>query len=117
MKNNIDLFYRRMKENLTESPSAEIDNKILTMASKKLKPDVEPSLLSQWLKPSLAIAFSVALVIIINIKSNNRNNTNKLLLTESPEMVLNYKDIELMADAGALSEEDWKRIEVAGVAR
>jgi hypothetical protein len=111
VKNHSDLFYRWMKNNLSEQPSSTLDENILAMASKKLGSAQQSSSLAQWLKPSLTLAFGIALVIVINIYSNRQNEMAKAIITESPEMVLHYKDIELMADAGALSEEDWKKIE------
>lgn len=80
------------------------------MASQKLNPARQSPILFQWLKPGLALAFGIALVIVVNIKSNRQNEMSKLVIAESPEMVLNFKNIELMADAGVLSEEDWKKI-------
>jgi len=110
VKNHYDLFYRWMKQNLSTPPSQAVDQNILNMASKKLGSAKQSSILSRWLKPSLTLAFGVALVLVVN-STRQRNELGKLIITESPEMVLHYKDIELMSEAGALSEEDWKKIE------
>lgn len=110
MKNHYDLFYQWMKQNLSTSPSQTIDENILNMASKKLASAEQSSAPSRWLKPGLTLAFGVALVVVVNT-ARQRNKLEKLIITESPEMMLHYENIELMADAGALSEEDWKKIE------
>lgn len=111
MKNHYDLFYRWMKNNLSEKPSSQLDKNILAMAEKELGSGAQSSSSTQWLKPGLTLAFGITLVIVVNIYTNRRYESGKTIITESPEMVLHYKEIELMADAGALSEEDWKKIE------
>lgn len=117
MNKNNDLFYRRLKEKISVSPSLEVDQHILQMAAKKLGTRTESYSVATWLKPSLAFASGILLVTIIIIKFQHQNELDKLAMNESAEMVLNYKNIELMADAGSLSEEDWKKIGVTGVTR
>jgi hypothetical protein len=117
MTNNIDRFYRGLKEKVSVSPSLEVDQHILKIASEKLSVRAESFSWSTWLKPSLAFACAAVLITMINIKSHHQNEVDKLAMNESAEMVLNYKNIELMADAGSLSEEDWKKIGVTGVTR
>jgi hypothetical protein len=117
LKNNNNSFYQRLKKQISVSPSLEVDQQILQMASKKLGVKTESSPWSSWLKPSLVFACGVLLVTVINIKSHKQNEMDKLAMNESAEMVLNYKNIELMADAGSLSEEDWIKLGVTGVRR
>jgi hypothetical protein len=106
-----------MKEKLSVSPSIEVDQKILEMASKKLVAKDNAFTWSALLKPSLVLAGSALLITIINIKSHKQNDMEKLVMTEPAEMVLNYSNIELMADAGSLSEDDWKKIGITEVTR
>lgn len=117
MTNNIDFFYRKMKEKLSVEPSIEVDQKILEMASRKLGANEKTFSWSVFLKPSLVLAGSALLITVINIKSHKHNDLEKLVINEPAEMVLNYNNIELMADAGSLSEEDWKKIGIAEVTR
>lgn len=110
MNEDNNSLYRKMKGVLSVFPDKEIDEKILAMASCELKKNSDNSHVFQWLRPGLAMAFGVVLITVVNVKYYRPREISKLEVIDPPEMVLNYKNIELMADAGKLSEEDWERI-------
>lgn len=111
MKSNIDPFYKWAKKLTTIAPGDHLDQKILSMAALKLIPLKRKSIFSKWLKPGLIIIFSMSFIIIFGLRINKQSAMSLLSMNDSPEMILNYKNIELMADAGNLSEEDWIKIE------
>lgn len=111
MSNN--LFYRWMKKNLSVSTSLSLDEKIMSMASKKLNSSIKLNALNQWWKPGLALALGISLVIVVNIKNKRHSEIENYTISESPEMLMHYKDIELMSNVGEFSEEDWGKIEGA----
>ena len=111
MKNTHDPFYKWAKKLTTIAPEDHIDQKILSMAALKLIPLKRKSVFSKWLKPGLIATCTISFMIIVGLRINKQSEMSLLSMNDSPEMILNYKSIELMADAGKLSEEDWIKIE------
>ena len=103
-------FYQWLKPKLDKKPSATLDQRILLMASQKMQVQTA-SHRSRW---TISLGFVLATAIIIfsvNSKFNQQKDLNKLVLNETPDMILNYENIELMADSAKLSDADWDRIE------
>jgi hypothetical protein len=56
---------------------------------------------------------SMAMIaIVFSMTFNKKINTEQTnFIAESQELILNYQDMELMADASTLNEDDWKKIQ------
>ena len=110
MKKNEKTFYQWLKSATSVNPSNEVDNRILLIAKQELHaPPTNPFYF--WIKIALPVGVTALFIFLIKIKSNQPDVFNSVAFTESPEMILNYKQIELMADLGDLSEDEWKKIE------
>lgn len=110
MKNN---FYNWLRPLTEKAPSPAVDTKILAYSSQffssKEKEKVTVPFLFDWKISSIAVLASVALLVVL-INKGTRPQPSLMMITESPEMVLNYNEIELMADASKLTEADWAKI-------
>jgi hypothetical protein len=95
-------FEQWLKRNLTVKTSSALDRKIIQ--NTVFKNDVKTS----WIKPSFALVFSIVIILGLN---HSRKKDRQPLMTESSEMILHYKEIELMVETGSLTEDEWQRIE------
>lgn len=111
MSNEKDFFYRWLKNNLSVTPSKNLDHKILSMASAHLAGPKDSFFSSRWKVSGAALLASFLLIFALTPKENHQKELSKMVLNESPEMIMNYKTIELMADSSALSDEEWNKIE------
>lgn len=102
-------FYSWLSENTRKQPSSKTDDKILSYAREVFKPEENPARLLNWKISGVAVFASIALVIIL-MNRTPVMQSGDMMLAESPEMILNYNEIELMADASQLSESDWAKI-------
>lgn len=107
MKNN-RTFYSWLSKATSRQPSSATDDKILAYAREAFKPEEKTMLLS-WKISGIAAFASIALVITLMYRMPVVQ-TGDQMMAESPEMLLNYNEIELMADASQLSESDWEKI-------
>lgn len=108
MKKQNEKFYGWMKKSTTLSVPSTLDDKILSLAQAEFRPH-KKSL--NWALPLSAVAASFIIFLAGSIYLKQQSSINELAFNESPEMILNYDNIELMADASLLSDEDWKNIE------
>lgn len=108
MKTN---FYSWLKSQTDKIPPSELDKNILFYSSQFFaeKAAKEKTSFIHWKISGIAALASIALVLIL-INREGTPQPASTMITESPEMILNYNEIELMADAGALSEADWAKI-------
>lgn len=108
-----DLFSSWLNKNLSQSPPAELDQRILAMAKRKLIGNIPgPEKRRSKKNPLLISVFASILVLIVfSNKTLFPSKINKMTLNEPMEMILNYRNIELMADTSELTEEDWSKIE------
>ncbi len=108
MNHTYDIFYKSLREKLIQGPPKSLDQKILLLASEKLQSHKNHA---EWLY--LASGFTTCLIVFLTISGyfNHQQNFNKQVINESPEMILNFNSIEMMADASVLSENEWKKIE------
>lgn len=109
MKNSQVNFYNWLREKHTTSqfPSL-LDDKILKLAQDHLRKKSQYKL---WVLPVSASATLFVIIFFSNFYFNQEKNKSNFGLIESPEMVLLYENIELMADATKLSDSEWKKIE------
>lgn len=101
-------FYSWLALKTQTEPAASVDSKILAFSSQYFQKE-EKSFFAGW-KLSGALALTTAAVVIILINKNPSTQPGPALMSEAPEMILHYNDIELMADASQLSDADWARI-------
>ena len=107
MKMKNDSFYEHLKIKLNQNTPKSLDQKILIIAKKELK-DTNKSF--NWIIPTFVT--SVCLILfLIDFPYLFKQKSDSFVLTESPEMILNYNNIELMADASQLSGAEWEKIE------
>jgi hypothetical protein len=101
-----------LKKNLIKNPSAELDKKILSLSHDFLNKTKKKGNVLNWKIPALSLFASCLLVIGVFLKSNSLTLTtsNKMVMNENPEMILNYNSIELMSESSSLSEQDWEKI-------
>jgi len=113
VKEDKNYFFKWLKKETSHNPPLELDQKILHNAHAVFSKNQNNFRFVKLLKPGLALALSLAFLIVLNNKFNPQTKGNNQLLSfnESPEMILNYKDIELMAAVGSLNDQDWKKIE------
>jgi|GEM_PF-744329 len=107
MKTN-NTFYSWIALKTQTEPSSTADKKILAFSSQYFKKE-EKSFFALW-KLTGAFALTAAVVLVVLINKNSSIQPGSALMSEAPEMILHYNDIELMADASRLSDADWARI-------
>ncbi|MDO9181897.1 MAG: hypothetical protein Q7U04_05795 [Bacteriovorax sp.] len=101
-------FYQWAKTKTSFPPTKVIDYKISLMAREHLA-SPKSNIFSRWLPITLSLAATALVILTFNIYNSKKIDSQAF--TESPEMLLNFKRIELMADASELSEVEWKKIE------
>ncbi len=104
-------MWLNQKKWLRISPTKELDNKILSMAREKMSPAKSVGISIKWKVTSMAILASFVVLFVLTTKNHQQKEINRMVFTESPEMILDYNSIELMAATSTLSEEDWNKIE------
>ena len=108
MKIKKDSFYDLLKIKINQTPPKSIDQKILMIAKKELN-DQKKSF--NWMMTTIATSACMILFLVGYSYLVDQKAHDSYVFTESPEMILNYKNIELMADASQLDASDWERIE------
>ncbi|MGZ3856285.1 MAG: hypothetical protein ACXVKO_08520 [Bacteriovorax sp.] len=111
MKKSDITFFQWMKKNTTKSPPRELDERILTLAHEKLGTSKSSSSKTKLILSGITVMASFALLLMLTSKNIKQKEISVYALSESPEMILNYSSIELMAEASALTDEDWHKIE------
>ena len=104
-------FFSWLKVHLEITPEKKLDQLILNEAKLKLTSQTN-SLHLLWAAPSKLI-FACSAVLIIGFIYNQQNGLDKshqVVLSESPDMLMNFDSIELMADAAKLSDAEWDKI-------
>lgn len=107
-------FKNWLKNNLEVEPNKKIDQNIIIEAQSLLL-NSEKRKYSNF-KPITLTVFSVLIIFSFFIieQRNNQNHlsqiNHKTLEDESIEMLMNYNQIELMAEASNLDENDWNKI-------
>lgn len=101
-------FYSWLALKTQTVPSAHVDSKILAYSSQYFQKE-EKSFFNNW-KLSGALSLTAAVVVVVMINKNQPAGSGPVIITEAPEMILHYNDMELMADASQLSDADWARI-------
>ena len=108
MKNKKSDFYQWLKANTNKSsPSSLLDEKILKLAEFKF----EKKFNNFWVFSFGSWTSVIAIFFIGNLYLNTNKSLRSLTLTDSPEMISIYDNVELMTEATRLSEQDWKKIE------
>lgn len=108
MNSKDDSFYGHLKKETAVTTPPGIDERILLMAKKELSPSPKYKI---WLMPATALAASLVLLLTGSMYLINKKKQTDFVLMEPSEMILNYDQIELMADASMLSDADWETIE------
>jgi hypothetical protein len=107
-------FYSWMKLQSQKMPAENTDRKILAFSDQyfsQQKPAEEKSIFLNWkLSGFLTLATLAVVIVLMNKQPLIQKSSLVMMENDSPEMILNYKDIELMADASDLSEAEWARI-------
>ncbi len=105
-------FSSWLKEKTTATPSIALDEKILSAVRGELTGASSPSFFAyNWKLTGFAVSASIALAIVLTFKLHEINESKKMVINESPEMIMNYKNMELMVATADLSDEDWDKIE------
>ncbi|MBC7715114.1 MAG: hypothetical protein H7177_17345, partial [Rhizobacter sp.] len=102
-------FYLWIKDHTTENPSRELDAKIKAMAHKHLTATYEPKGLS-WKFISLPLGLAAVVAVIINVRVKQQDELTAMALKMPVEMILNYNEMELMADSAILTDNDWDEV-------
>lgn len=105
-------FYGWMKNQGSIEPSAKVDKKILAYSAhyfaQNKNSSLEKNFFFNWkLSGFMTLATLAVVIVLMNRQPSLQKNQMTMIDNESPEMILNYKDIELMADASDLSEAEW----------
>jgi hypothetical protein len=111
-------FKNWISEKIMRLPSKELDVLILGQAkslmnSKHPKEKSTHFSLDNLFTSSLgysSAAITLTIVMALLFKTTPISDKNKLTFNESPEMIQNYKDIELMVASSELSDQDWEKI-------
>lgn len=98
-------FYEWLKERTTFVPSMRLDDKILSHAEVELKTKSQNK--TVW----WAVITTTVLASLIIYVEINHNKNDQVAVDESFEMILNYNNLELMAEAGNLTDAEWKKLE------
>jgi hypothetical protein len=104
-------FKNWLKNNLTVVPKKELSEKIMNLAEKNLSKEAitNENKGDYFWKLSMSMAM---IAIVFSMTFNKKiNHENTSFIAESQELILNYQDMELMADASTLSDDDWKKIQ------
>lgn len=104
----MNTFYQWLSSRTRQEPTSNVDQKILAYSAEYFRP-VEKNVFFSW-KFSGAVALATVALLVVLVNKSPLQGPGNALISESPEMILNYNDIELMADASTLSDEDWARI-------
>ena len=104
-------FFSWLKTRLEITPEKKLDQLILNEAKIKFKSQTN-SLQLLWTTPSKLILASSAVLIIgfIYNQKYSLDKSHQVVLSESPDMLMNFDSIELMADAAKLSDAEWEKI-------
>lgn len=106
-------FKNWLRINIEIEPREQVNKNILNEASLLLGIKQKTN---TFFRPVTISVLSILIIIsFIVIEKRDRSqfigmNKQRNLEDESIEMLLNYNQIELMADASSLDENDWKRI-------
>ena len=104
-------FFSWLKARLEITPEKKLDQLILSEAKLKFNSQTN-SLHLLWATPSkFILASSVFLMIgYVYNQKYSLEKPNQVVLSESPDMLMNYDSIELMADAAKLTDAQWDKI-------
>jgi hypothetical protein len=97
-----------MKNQISFAPPIDLDQKILLIAKKKMAKD---KVAKPWIVLTSAIAACLIIFLTSNTYINQQKKMSSIVMTEAPEMILNFDQIELMADSSGLSESEWQKVE------
>jgi protein-tyrosine-phosphatase len=98
-------FFHWLKKETLASPSNKIDQNILELARAQNATN-NPFHFSKYLLATSAIAAS----LIVLFTSSHLNKINQHPLSESPELLQYYDQVELMNQASELSDQEWDKI-------
>ncbi len=98
-------FFHWLKKQTLSSPPKTIDQSILEFAKTNNVAN-KPFYFSKYLILSSALAASIVLLFT----TSNLNKINQPPLSESPELLAYYDQIELMNQASQLTDNEWDMI-------
>lgn len=101
MKHNL---FEILKEKMMKAPSHKIDQFILKKASDKLEPFQKSK--TQWRSIFAGTAF-VALVLVVWLQVTQ---TPTIMLTESPELLQEIDDVEMLVEFSQFSDDEWSAV-------
>lgn len=101
-------FFSLIKPFTEEAPASTTDHKILSVARERFNSQ-KHTLLPIWKISGLAVVASIVFILIF-FRSGSTPYNDSVAINESLEMILNYNEIELMAESSALSESDWNHL-------
>jgi hypothetical protein len=99
-------FYHWMKEQITLEPTRELDQRIRNMAHEHLV-ESHFQISNNWKLITVSISFAAVLSTLIVVSMKNQNEVITLATGGPSEMILNYNEMELMADSAILTDRDW----------
>ena len=108
MKFKNDSFFRQLKIKINQIPPKSLDQKILMIAKKELN---ESKNSFDWMMTTIVTSACIIVFVVGYPYLINRKPLDSYVFKEAPEMILNFKNIELMADATKLNSSDWEKIE------
>lgn len=98
-------FKSWLKNELINNPPKSLDSKVLLKSRELLVEE------KNYFTLSLSVlTMAMFAVLIFQTRQFSISPAQDPMISKSKEMILNYKEIELMADAGSLSDSDWEQI-------
>lgn len=97
-------FFEILKDKMTKSPSRDIDQYILKKASDHF--ETQHRSIIPW--RSIFVGTTLATLSLVLWLQISEPKISKAMMAESPEMLKEMDDIELLVEASQLNEEEWK---------
>ena len=99
-------FFQMLKDKMTASPSRQVDQFILKRASDEFEHH-RRSKIPWWLFLTGTSVAALGLVVWLQVSENNTSNA---MLAESPEMLKEMDDVELLVEVSQFSDEEWSSV-------
>jgi hypothetical protein len=99
------LFFKWLKNETLSLPRKQVDQKILEYAHGRVAKEKTFTFNKLLIIPS-----AIALGLVFFLTTTQLNKINQHPISESPELIAYYDQIELMNQASSLSDEEWDLI-------
>ncbi len=100
-------FFHALKEKMTKEPSRKVDQFILKRASDHFEQKYK-SHVPWWSIFAGTTVAALGLVLWLQVSENTTSNSKaSAMLTESPELLKEMDDVELLVEVSQYSDEEW----------